>query len=239
MFVPDFAVSSTTPPRKHINRESYKEMLRDFIFRIAPAGLAFYFFIINLDAFGRFVRAGRVSGLHFYALTIGHACALLFIALCGILFLFRLKAVRKADGLKPRVMALGGTFMGLFMIVVPHPEPTFAQSVVGAVISVIGHVFALLSLYTLGRSFSIMAEARKLIMSGPYARVRHPLYLGEAIVSLGTLVIFFSLPALALFLTQISFQLCRVSNEEKVLEETFPEYKDYRLQTWRLLPGLY
>jgi protein-S-isoprenylcysteine O-methyltransferase Ste14 len=38
---------------------------------------------------------------------------------------------------------------------------------------------------SLGRSISILPQARQLVTSGPYAFVRHPLYLGEMTAMLG------------------------------------------------------
>ena len=38
---------------------------------------------------------------------------------------------------------------------------------------------------------------------------------------------------------QIAFQLQRMKYEERVLSKAFPEYRDYKAQTARLVPGLY
>jgi len=43
-----------------------------------------------------------------------------------------------------------------------------------------GHLLCAVALMQLGRSLSILPEARRLVTEGLYARVRHPLYLGEA-----------------------------------------------------------
>src|SRR5450755_1184214 len=41
------------------------------------------------------------------------------------------------------------------------------------------------SLRTLGRNVSVIAQARQLVVGGPYRWVRHPLYTGEIVSSLG------------------------------------------------------
>ena len=48
-----------------------------------------------------------------------------------------------------------------------------------------GNALAVLVLVQLGRSFSVMAEARRLVTSGVYRWVRHPLYLAEELAVIG------------------------------------------------------
>jgi protein-S-isoprenylcysteine O-methyltransferase Ste14 len=85
----------------------------------------------------------------------------------------------------------------------------------------------------------MMAEARRLVTSGPYRFVRHPLYLAEELSVIGLFLQFASLWTAALFAVQIAFQLRRMHNEENVLTASFPEYAAYRRRTARLIPGIY
>jgi protein-S-isoprenylcysteine O-methyltransferase Ste14 len=55
-------------------------------------------------------------------------------------------------------------------------------------------------IFHLGRSFSVVPQARGLVRGGPYSFVRHPLYLAEEIALLGILLQFYSLATLTLFL---------------------------------------
>jgi protein-S-isoprenylcysteine O-methyltransferase Ste14 len=84
-----------------------------------------------------------------------------------------------------------------------------------------------------------MAEARRLVTTGPYRFVRHPLYLFETVASLGILLQFLSVYAVLVFIGYMLIQLQRMKNEEAVLEKTFPEYKDYRAKTARVIPAIY
>jgi len=102
-----------------------------------------------------------------------------------------------------------------------------------------GNAFAIAVLFRLGRSFSVMAEARGLVTGGIYRHIRHPLYLAEEIAAVGCAIQFFSLWALLLLCMQLGFQLRRMTNEERVLERRFPEYARYRQTTARLIPGIY
>ena len=91
----------------------------------------------------------------------------------------------------------------------------------------------------LGRSISILPQARRLVTWGPYALVRHPLYLGEIVAIIGVALQYLSTWALLLVGLQFAFQLLRIENEERVLVQVFPEYADYVARTARLVPGVY
>src|SRR5439155_9033842 len=103
----------------------------------------------------------------------------------------------------------------------------------------VGTVAAVYVLSQLGRSFSVMAEARRLVTSGVYRIVRHPLYLAEELAVIGIFMQFLSLWTALLLAMQIAFQLRRMRNEEVILGEIFPEYADYKARTTRLIPGIY
>jgi protein-S-isoprenylcysteine O-methyltransferase Ste14 len=88
----------------------------------------------------------------------------------------------------------------------------------------------------LGRAFSVMAQSRRLVVTGPYSIVRHPLYLCEEISVLGIALAHLSIAAVLIVLVQWMFQLRRMTNEEHVIEATFPEYADYATRTPKILP---
>ena len=92
-------------------------------------------------------------------------------------------------------------------------------------------------LHWLGRAFSIMPEARRLVTHGPYRLIRHPLYLCEEIAVIGIFIQVVSPLAAALLILHAGFQFQRMLNEEKVLSATFPDYEDYARQTPRLIPA--
>lgn len=93
--------------------------------------------------------------------------------------------------------------------------------------------------FWLGRSFSILPQARSLVTSGPYRFVRHPLYLAEFVALFG-LAWQFALPwSLLLWAVAAAAQVPRMHFEERILTETFPNYAAYTATTPRLLPGLY
>ena len=77
----------------------------------------------------------------------------------------------------------------------------------------------------------------RLTVSGPFARVRNPLYLGSLLVGFGIGVAANSL--LVLILTGfffLCFYLPVVEEEERHLRELFPSYQDYQKSVPRLIP---
>ena len=186
------------------------------------------------------VRAeGAVWDLALAADVTARATGILFLSLIICLAVIRSRPVGKARGLQPRFSALAGSFLLLAVVLFPRQELSVAMNFLSAGLILVGHALAIYALLRLGRSFSIMAEARRLVTDGPYARVRHPLYLAEEIAAIGLFLQFLSVWTAMLFVVQFAFQLRRMANEERVLRDTFPEYAAYAERTPRLIPGVY
>jgi len=165
--------------------------------------------------------------------------AMMFLLLSVGLLIIRQPSWRKADGAGPRLTAFLGCFLFTLVIYLPASPPTVVQTVLAGILITVGYILSLTALINLGRSFSVMAEARTLKTQGMYRYVRHPLYASEQVMILGVMIQFFSVYALALFLLQFYFQLRRMGNEERVLSEAFPEYQAYSTRTRRMIPGIY
>ena len=209
----------------------------------AALGLAFAFHagVCFNKAFGGFatVDLGRLdahalgqalSGLSIGSYSLTVAC----------LYALRLRPIRKASGVWPCAAAILGGFLilGLLLLDQRTDLPLAAQATACGLI-LVGNGFAVYVLTYLGRSFSILPESRRLVTSGPYRVVRHPLYLAEAVATLGVFIEFFSPLALILFVAQFFMQIVRMHYEENVLRETFPEYNGYSRNSWRLIPRVY
>jgi protein-S-isoprenylcysteine O-methyltransferase Ste14 len=172
------------------------------------------------------------------AALLAQACLVVLFLAEASLIVLRPRAVAKSVGIQPRVSALLGTWlMGLIVL---FPLRSDLQPIWSAVSSILGIGSNLLVFYVLrhlGRSFSVMAEARGLIVSGPYAVVRHPMYLAEEFGLASAVITHFSPWALLLLAVQCGFQIVRAGNEERVLAQTFPGYAAYRERVPRLVPG--
>jgi protein-S-isoprenylcysteine O-methyltransferase Ste14 len=170
---------------------------------------------------------------------ISKMCTMVFFTLLVVMFAVRRVPLHYPIAFYPRFVAGGGTFLG-FGIVMLEPQELSDGLYLVSMFSIIGGtVLAIWATLMLARSISIMPEARGLVVSGPYAFVRHPLYLGEFVVLFGIALQHLMPWSLLLLGVQCIFQFERMKNEERVLARAFPNYADYIARTARLLPGVY
>ncbi|MEY8689951.1 MAG: isoprenylcysteine carboxylmethyltransferase family protein [Leptothrix sp. (in: b-proteobacteria)] len=121
---------------------------------------------------------------------------------------------------------------------VDHVSKLIPESI-GAVIQVAGTTFSIMAKITLGRSFGVLPAHRKVVLSGPYQWVRHPIYAGYLIAHIGFFGANASWRNLAIVGSLYLAQAWRMHCEEKVLC-TDSSYRDYQSQVrWRLVPGVY
>jgi len=165
--------------------------------------------------------------------------ALAFLCLLLILTLLRLTPKASAQGWEPRLSALFGTFLSVSLVAMPMADLGWTLRIMAVTLVFVGWVMSVYVLAWLGRSFSITAQARRLVTDGPYAVVRHPLYVCEEIAMIGMVLLCLSPVAVAIAVVQWLFQLCRMRNEERVLSACFPEYADYAESTPRIIPRLF
>jgi protein-S-isoprenylcysteine O-methyltransferase Ste14 len=192
-----------------------------------------YAFIVSGQAFS------DAASWKLFAEIVSRSSTILFLTLLSILFIIRLEPIKKAKGILPRVFAVAGTFSMTLVTLFPRANISFTQTVIASLLSLVGTGLSLFALVHLGRSFSVMAEARRLVTSGPYRIVRHPLYVFEGMASLGILIQFFNFYSVLIYLAHCLLQFQRMKNEEAVLEGVFPEYQAYRLTTARVIPRIY
>jgi protein-S-isoprenylcysteine O-methyltransferase Ste14 len=140
----------------------------------------------------------------------------------------------------PRALALIAVAMAVARPSLLHPAhlpPRFEAMT--ALLTVCGTVASIAVLLRLGRSFSILPEARALVTDGPYRIVRHPLYVAEEIGNIGIMLQYTQPWSLLLEIVNVGLQVWRMSYEERVLTQAFPEYATYAARTSRIIPGIY
>ena len=113
----------------------------------------------------------------------------------------------------------------------------------GCLLAVAGAALVLRSRVELGSAWSFVPMADQgsgLVTTGPYRFVRHPIYLGLSMLTMGEALAFGSWPALMIMLSGIVPTFAwRAREEEKLLSRTFGErYARYRKPTRRMVPYL-
>ncbi len=113
----------------------------------------------------------------------------------------------------------------------------------GLTLYVAGNALAFAAVKTLGKQYSVyvtLQDEHRLVTSGIYGLIRHPIYLRALLVFLGLPLIFRSWLFLVLLPLGGLFVAARIRAEEKLLAERFgAEFEAYRRRTWRLVPFLY
>jgi protein-S-isoprenylcysteine O-methyltransferase Ste14 len=114
--------------------------------------------------------------------------------------------------------------------------------VLGTALVALGLAFAIWARRHLGRNWSahvVVKEGHALVRTGPYRRVRHPIYTGILLAFLGTALAIGEWRALlAVPLAILSFVL-KSRDEEERMRATFPEYESYERETKALVPFVY
>jgi protein-S-isoprenylcysteine O-methyltransferase Ste14 len=113
----------------------------------------------------------------------------------------------------------------------------------GSLLAVAGAAFVLRSRAELGPAWSFVPMADHgtgVVTTGPYRLVRHPIYLGLALLAMGEALAFNSCPAVLIALSGIVPTFAwRARSEETLLSRTFGErYALYRKQTKMIIPHL-
>jgi protein-S-isoprenylcysteine O-methyltransferase Ste14 len=159
----------------------------------------------------------------------------------------RMKAREERDRQKT-VQKLGAViWLGVFIL--PGLDHRFEWSsvpaplvIVSALLVLAGYVFVFFTLREnrfASRTIRV-EEGQTVITTGPYALVRHPMYLGVLAMFLFSPLALGSYWALIPALFMPVFLALRILDEEKALGEELPGYREYTQKTRkRLIPGIW
>lgn len=136
---------------------------------------------------------------------------------------------------------------GLVLYLSSPPWWTATHVPLGEWIQWLGIITALVPIFFLiwvhqhlDKQWSLALEIRedhKLITSGPYRYVRHPMYLGIFVYTFGLMMISLDLLVMLFFAFSILVNYLRIPREEQMLIDEFgDEYLDYMKRSGRLLP---
>ncbi len=174
-----------------------------------------------------------------FSQVIHHLLVGAFNMLLIFLYFMRRSAKATSDSYLAKAIAVIASFLPFALPFIGKPTDSPTLMISSDIIAIIGLSFSIYALISLGRSFSIIPQARKLVNHGPYQLVRHPLYVAELINLLGLIIASLSALTVTLFIILAVCQAYRASQEENLLADLFPEYKEYRLKTARFIPGIF
>jgi len=175
------------------------------------------------------------------AVLLGHwwkIGTLIFYAMILVFFIVRRRSTESSNSPRHWILALGGSFLPFALIPVEseHSSLLFWGTLP---LQLTGMSIAIIAMSALGRSFGVIAANRSIKSDGPYAIVRHPLYLGEAIWFLSIILQNLSWYNLLIFSVQISCQIRRIVDEEALLgrDRMYQQYSG-RVH-YRLIPRVF
>ena len=135
------------------------------------------------------------------------------------------------------------------LLVVSALDYRFGWSEVPVWVSLLGNALVALGLMvdlrvfrenSYGGSTIEMTEGQRVITTGPYALVRHPMYVGVLIMALGVPLALGSWWGLILVLATVPLLMLRIFDEERMLRSQLEGYEAYaRRVRYRLVPGLW
>ena len=212
----------------------------------------------GIDLYGRgaaFYLTDKLSSLLYFVTAVA------FDALVLYSFIVRGEAKKRPEGVWENVFPLITVFVpviGFTLLFVPQvrqhvpgysvetlemlrditPMYGFYAKMLGLTMGFVGAALSIWSISYLKRSFGLRTAVRTLVTRGPYARIRHPLYVGEILHIFGIAILSGKPIGLYLFVFAVALQVVRARIEERKFLRTLPEYQTYMANTGFLWPRL-
>jgi protein-S-isoprenylcysteine O-methyltransferase Ste14 len=170
---------------------------------------------------------------------LSRVCLVTFYLMVWWLIITRSPPSAQSGGVMPTLTAFVGTYLPWSISAVGTSVDSGPLHLLSATCLVCGTLLMVYTLRYLGRSFSIVPQARRIVQAGPYRWIRHPLYLSEETAILGVVIEFLSPATVGVLLAHIAIQIRRILYEENLLHRSLPEYITYAASKWRLVPYLW
>jgi len=112
-------------------------------------------------------------------------------------------------------------------------QPWTGLRIFGAVLAVAGYSMFVTARLQLGKSFSVTPQAKELVTSGLYSRIRNPIYVFVDVMIFGSILALHLYWLFAIYPLLVAMHVFRARREGKVLQEKFgQDYLNYCNQTW-------
>jgi len=156
--------------------------------------------------------------------------------------------MREKEAAQRKIIKLSYIYF-LVAFVLPGLDVRFGWSNMPPLLSVIADAFVFAGymvfvwVLTVNSYLSRVVEVdanQKVVSTGPYAIVRHPMYFGVSLMYIASPLALGSYWALIPALFIVPLLIARIRNEEQVLLRDLPGYAEYRHKVkYRLLPGIW
>ncbi len=112
--------------------------------------------------------------------------------------------------------------------------PVSPRYIIGLSIGAIGFVLWMVARQQLGKSFTVSAQAKALVTTGLYSKIRNPIYFFGGVAFVGVFLAWGNMYALVgVIAIYFTMQVLRARKESAVLEQAFgDEYRRYKASTW-------
>lgn len=141
------------------------------------------------------------------------------------------------------LVALQFLLIGLLLTPLHALIPRSAADLPGALCILGAAALAIAALDTLKRhNFTVLPEPRPgatLITTGPYARIRHPMYTAVLLFGIGAAWLAGSATSVLQLVALSIVMILKARHEERLLLAAHAGYADYRARSHALVPGLY
>lgn len=110
---------------------------------------------------------------------------------------------------------------------------------IGIVVNLIGHGISIAGVLSLKKSFGIVTKVNEIITTGLYGVVRHPIYFGYLIMTLGFICMTPRLIHFLVYAMSVVIQVYRAKIEEDKLAAASEDYRKYMTKVPFLIPNFF
>jgi protein-S-isoprenylcysteine O-methyltransferase Ste14 len=176
--------------------------------------------------------------------------AWIFFGLYWLVSAFGQKKTKQSESLLSRLSYTLPLFLAVALLAVPKAHRGWfgylfvplsaATEWIGAAVTMAGLLLAVWARRSLGRNWSAMVtlkEGHELIRSGPYRRIRHPIYTGILLAFLGTAIAIGRVGGLIAFAIEWASFWTKARREEALLAQEFgAQFEEHRKRAGMFLP---